>query len=151
MMTLKGNPVVGGQADGTALVTRQPINFSAAFSKPANLLPGHRSQIQDRHHELFGYKIKGKILVFPAAIGSTYTGMMLLNLMASKEAPIGMIVQTADSLLVSGSILAAVWYKAGVPIIAYSPETLFDHVQTGCQVTMDGHSGEIRTSKNKNF
>lgn len=144
MMALKGNPVVDGRAEGPALVTRHPINFSAAFSKPANLLPGRRSEIQDRHHDLFGRKIKGKILVFPAAIGSTYTGMMLLNLMVRQEAPIGMIVQTVDSLLVSGSILAAVWYKAGVPIIAYPSETIFDQVQTGCQMTMDGHSGEIR-------
>ena len=144
MNILKGSPVVEGQADGIALVTRQPINFTAAFSKPANLLPGRRSQIQDRHHDLYGHKIKGKILVFPAAIGSTYTGMMLLNLMAAGEAPIGMIVQKADSLLVSGSILAAVWYKAGVPIIACSSDALFDQVQTDCQVTMDGHSGEIR-------
>jgi len=144
MNILKGNPVVDGRADGIALVTRQPINFTAAFSKPANLLPGRRSEIQDRHHDLYGHKIKGKILIFPAAIGSTYTGMMLLNLMAAGEAPIGMIVQKADALLVSGSILAAVWYNVVVPIIAYSSDALFDQVQNDCQVTMDGHSGEIR-------
>jgi len=144
MNILKGNPVVDGRADGIALVTRQPINFTAAFSKPANLLPGRRSEIQDRHHDLYGHKIKGKILIFPAAIGSTYTGMMLLNLMAAGEAPIGMIVQKADALLVSGSILAAVWYNVVIPIIAYSSDALFDQVQNDCQVTMDGHSGEIR-------
>jgi len=73
MMAFKGDPVVDGRAEGAALVTRYPINFSAAFSKPANLLPGRRSEIQDRHHDLFGHKIKGKILVFPAK-GVLYVG-----------------------------------------------------------------------------
>ena len=78
MTTLKGRGYVAGTARGRALVTRMPMNFTASFSSPVNLLPGRGSEIRDRHHDLFGRRIKGRVLVFPAAIGSTFTGMVLL-------------------------------------------------------------------------
>ncbi len=61
MNTLTGRGVFGGRGSGPALVTRMPMNFTAAFTKLANLLPSKRSEIQDRHHELYKKKIKGKV------------------------------------------------------------------------------------------
>jgi len=125
MKTLKGKSYVSGSAGGKALVTQMPINFTASFTSPVNILPGRRSEIRDRHHDLFGKKIKGRVLIFPAAIGSTFTGMVLLDLMFEKIAPCAMVVQKADSLLVSGSILANVWFKKGIPIVEYEKADLF--------------------------
>lgn len=143
MNTLKGRGVFGGRGSGPALVTRMPMNFTAAFTKLANLLPSKRSEIQDRHHELYKKKIKGKVLVFPAAIGSTYTGMVLLQRMYEKGSPAAMIVQRADSLLVSGTVLAETWFSRGVPVVEYGSDDLFEKIKTGDRVEVDGKTGEI--------
>jgi len=101
MTLLKGKPIFGGLASGPALVTKMPINFTASFTKPKNLFPWGRSQIQDRHHDLFKRNVKGCVLIFPAAIGLTYTGMVLLELMYQERAPAAVVVQKIDPLLVS--------------------------------------------------
>jgi predicted aconitase with swiveling domain len=143
MTILKGRPYVGGKARGKALVTRMPMNFTASFSSPVNILPGRRSEIRDRHHDLFGKRIKGSVLVFPAAIGSTLTGMVLLDRMYEAIAPCALVVQNADPLLVSGSILANVWFNKGVPVVEYKPADLFDKIRTGEMVEVDGETGEV--------
>ena len=143
MKKLQGKPMLAGRVKGKALVTRTPVNFTASFTKPQNLIPGFAAQVQDRHHELYGQKVKGRVLVLPACIGSTYTGMVLLNLMHKKEAPRALIVQAADPLLVSGPVLAEAWYNAGIPVVEYAGDDLYDAIATGDEVEVDGATGEI--------
>ena len=149
MTTLQGRGLVSGRGCGPAVVTRMPVNFTASFSKLVNLLPGKRAVVQDRHHELYRQGLEGKVLVFPAAIGSTYTGMMLLELMYRGSAPAALVVKNADSLLVSGAVLADVWFKRAAPIVEYRRDDLFDEIRTGDQVEVDGGTGEIRVSRSR--
>ena len=144
MTVLTGKAYVGGKATGAALVSRMPVNFTAAFSSPVNILPGRRSEIRDRHHDLFGKRIKNTVLIFPAAIGSTFTGMVLLDRIYEGAAPCAMIVQKADSLMVSGAVLANVWFGRGVPVVEYEEGDLFEKIRTGDTVEVDGNTGEIR-------
>ena len=143
MITLQGTGMVGGRAAGAALVTRMPVNFTAAFTKPHNLIPSRRAEVRDRHHDLFGHSIAGTVLVLPTCIGSTFTGMVLMQLMSEDKGPAAIIAQTADSLLVSGAILAEVWFGKGVPVVEYRREDLFDKIRTGDPVRVDGDTGEI--------
>lgn len=144
MNVFMGKGYVGGKATGPALISRMPVNFTASFSSPVNLLPGRRSEIRDRHHDLFGKRIKNRVLIFPAAIGSTFTGMVLLDRMHQRAGPCAIVVRKVDSLLISGSILADVWFRKGVPIVEYDSEDLFETIRTGDRVAVDGHTGEIR-------
>ncbi len=135
--------MVGGHGAGKALVTRMPINFTAALSKPENLMPSRRAEIRDRLHELFGQNLAGSVLVFPACIGSTYTGMVLMQVMTENKGPAAIIVQSADPLLVSGAVLAEVWFGKGVPVVEYPSGDLFEKIKTGNSVEVDGKTGEI--------
>jgi predicted aconitase with swiveling domain len=143
MEKLQGRPVVGGKAEGKALVTRMPVNFTASFSKPGNILASRRGVILDRHHELFKQDVKGRVLVFPACIGSTFTGMMLLQVIDDGAAPAAIVVQQTDSLLVSGPILGRAWLGHSFPIVEYRGDDLFERIRTGDRVEVDGDSGEI--------
>jgi predicted aconitase with swiveling domain len=143
MTLLKGRPIFGRLASGPALMTKMPINFTASFTKPKNLLPWGRSQIQDRHHDLFKRNVKGCVLIFPAAIGSTYTGMMLLELMVQGRAPAAVVVQNIDPLLVSGPILAEIWFKKGIPIVEYSRDDIYDKISDGDWIEVNGETGVI--------
>jgi len=147
MITIQGRPVIAGKGTGKALVTRMPINFTAAFTKPANILPGRRSAINDHHHDLFKKKLKGAVLVFPACIGSTYTGMMILQLIDYGVAPAAIIVQNADSLLISGVVLGDVWLERSFPVIEYQSDDIFDKVQNGDKIEVDGATGKINIYK----
>jgi len=147
MQTLTGHVVIKGFGSGQALVTQIPINFAAALAGVSSIIPGKRGVIQDRHHELFQKNIKGKVLVFPACIGSTFTGMVLMQLMYKKEAPAAMITQNADPLLVSGAILADVWFKCGIPVVEYKAEDLYGNIHTGDMVEVNGDTGEIKIFK----
>ncbi len=144
MTTLKGRSVISGRARGPAMITRMPVNFTAALTKPTNAIPGRRAVVKDRHHDLFKKNLKGTVLIFPACIGSTYTGMLLLELMHARSAPVAIIVQRADPLLVSGTVLADVWYDRGIPVVEYESDDIYEKIRTGQNVEVDGETGEIK-------
>ena len=146
MIVLKGNPIVRGRASGPAVVTRMPMNFTASFTKPKNLIPAWMALVQDHKHELFNKNLRGTVLVYPATIGSTYTGMILLEGMCRGVSPAAIIVQNADPLMVSGSILADVWFGKGIPVVEYPGEDIFAKIKTGSHVEVNGDSGVIRVS-----
>ncbi len=133
---IQGRPIIAGDASGPALVTRQAVNFTAAMCKPANLLPGRKAQMWDVHHELYKAYLDGVVLVFPACIGSTHTGLVLLDLVAEGKGPAALLVQDADSLLVSGVALAETWYERSIPVVEVPGEDLFDNIRTGQPVTV---------------
>ena len=143
MIRLRGKAILGGRGAGDALVTRMPINFTAAFSKPQNFIPSRRAEIRDRHHDLFGRNVAGSVLVFPACIGSTFTGMVLMQIASEGSGPAAIVVQNADSLLVSGGVLGEVWFEKGLPLVEYRSDDLFEKIATGDRVVVDGETGEI--------
>ncbi|MGA2781952.1 MAG: DUF126 domain-containing protein [Smithella sp.] len=143
MKILKGKPVVKGRASGPALITKIPMNFTASFTKPKNLMPFWRSLVQDNRHDLFNKNIKGSVFVYPATIGSTYTGMILLELINQGAGPAAIIVQNVDPMMAAGPILADVWFGKGIPVIEYPSEDIFDTIRTGAMVEVNGDTGEI--------
>src|SRR5438034_5997636 len=56
--------IVGGSVEGPALVTSQPINF-------LSMVDAKTGKITDPMHELYKKSLKGVVLVFPYAIGSS--------------------------------------------------------------------------------
>src|SRR5579871_1789620 len=140
---LSGRPGAGGRGVGPALVTRSPINFTAALTKLGNVPKARRAELRDPHHPLFGRSIDGCVLVFPSCIGSTHTGLVLLDLLSRGHGPVGLIVQRLDSLLVSGIVLAEVWFDRGVPIVEYPGADIFERIADGDIVEVDGTSGTI--------
>lgn len=144
MTVLKCKTVIGGTARGKALVTRQPINFTAAMCKVPNMLPSKRAEIRDAHHELFRENIGGRVLVFPSCIGSTHTGLVLLDLVSVGRGPAALIVQRNDSLLISGVVLSDVWFDRKIPVVEYGDDDLYDRVPDGAAVEVAGERCEIR-------
>ena len=138
--------IIGGSASGPALKTDQAINFTGAMCKPGNLLPGQKSVMKDDHHELFGRNIKDTVLLFPSAVGSTHTGLVILDLVNLDKGPAAMIVQQADSLLVSGIVLSEVWYGPSIPLVECDDPELFRSIEEGARVEVDADAGLVRIS-----
>ena len=141
---LQGKGIVSGYAKGPALLTEKPMNFTAAFTKPQNMLfPWLYSQVNDHHHELYRRKIKGKVFIYPATIGSTGTGLMLLEIIYHNQGPAGIIVENADTLMVSGPILAGVWFGKGIPVVEYRDKNIYQLIRENDMVEINGSTGEI--------
>ena len=143
MTSLDAKVIIEGACDAPALVTRQPINFTAALCKVPNLLPFKRAEVRDAHHELFGQNIAGTALVFPSCVGSTYTGLVLLELVSRGRGPAALVVQKADPLLVSGVILSDVWYETSIPVLEHPGEDLFNAIRTGDRIRIEPGASEI--------
>ena len=143
MSQLVGRAILSGVAKGPLLSTDQPVNFTAAFTKPHNVVPAWRAVVRDRHHPWFGINIKGKVLAVPACIGSTLTGLVLLDMVRLKAGPAAIIVDKADTLLTSGIILSEVWYERAVPIVEYPSAEIRATFDDGQMLAVDGHKGTI--------
>ena len=142
-MTFEGKPILDGHGKGPALITDQAVNLTAAFTKPSNLLPFKKSEFRDRHHPWFGQKIRGKVLLIPTCIGSTHTGLVVLDLVKRHYGPAAIIVDHADSLLVSGVVLSEVWYGPTTPVVEYPTAELAEHIENGTTLEVFGDTGVI--------
>ncbi|MEM1112662.1 MAG: DUF126 domain-containing protein [Pseudomonadota bacterium] len=136
--------VIGGRASGPVLKTGQAINFTGAMCKPRNLLPGKKAVVRDDHHELYGQSIRDTVLLFPSAVGSMHTGLVILDLVNLGQGPAAMIVEQADSLLVSGIVLSEVWYGPSIPLVECSDSALFDALHDGMSVEVDADAERVR-------
>ena len=61
---LRGRKVIGGLAEGEAVVTKEPVSFLGGVNPDKGV-------VVERGHELEGQSITGKIFVFPHGKGST--------------------------------------------------------------------------------
>ena len=91
--------IVGGSGEGKALVTAQPINFLA-------MVDAKTGRITDPRHELYEKSLKGSVLVFPYAIGSSVGAYVFYALRECGTAPVAIVCSKADITTASGCAIA---------------------------------------------
>ncbi len=131
-ITLRGKPVVAGQAKGVALVSREPISFWGGYDY-------HSGEIIDRRHPLSGANAAGRVLAVPFTRGSSTTTAVLLEAVREGTAPAAILTTGRDSFFALASIVADELYKMPVPVIALEPTDL-DRLATGdrLEIAEDG-------------
>jgi predicted aconitase with swiveling domain len=121
--TLIGKLVVAGSAEGTAIVSKQPISFWGGVNP-------HTGEITDRRHERSGTIVTGKVFVFPQGKGSSTASATLMESIRAGTAPAAIINLKVDPILALGAIVADELYQKTVPIVVLSRED-FDAIQEG--------------------
>jgi predicted aconitase with swiveling domain len=96
---IKGRCIVPGEAIGNTIVSYKPISFLGDID-PNN------GEIRAESHPLKGKSIKGKIFVFPFGRGSTVGSYVIYQLIKNKNAPVALITQKADPIVVVGAIIS---------------------------------------------
>ncbi len=91
--------IVGGTGEGKTLVTSQPINFLAVVNVNTGI-------ITDRLHQLYGKSVKGSVLIFPYAIGSSVGAYSVYSLKEHCNAPNAVVCSKTDITTASGCALA---------------------------------------------
>lgn len=125
--TMKGRMISPGKAEGTALVSKEPIGFYGAVDyKTGNFI--------EKGHELEGQCVKGKILVFPCGKGSTVGPYVIYGLSKYGTAPAAIINSETETIVATGAILGAIPCVDKVDI---------SKIRTGDRVRVDADSGTV--------
>ncbi|MFC1869648.1 aconitase X swivel domain-containing protein [Chloroflexota bacterium] len=128
---LKGHRVSKGKAAGEALVSQQPIAFQGGI----NIEIG---AIQDRHNELTGTSVAGKILVFPVGKGSSLGSYKLYEMKRLNTAPRAIINLRADPIVAVGAIFS------DIPMVDRLDSNPLELIKSGDYVEVDADEGTVR-------
>ena len=98
---LRGRKVVGGRAEGEALVTRRPSPDGAASTRCKGV-------ITETQHELRGQSFKDKVLVFRGAKGSSGWSAMYHTTRLAGTAPKALIFNEMTTKVALGAVVMRV-------------------------------------------
>ncbi len=126
---LYGRPVIAGEAEGIALVSREPLSFWGGLSSESG-------EIIDRRHELSGETVTGRVFVFPRGRGSSTGSAVLLQSIKSGTAPAAIINLKTDPILALGAIVADELYRRSIPIVVLA-ENDFHAIKPGDHLAVD--------------
>ncbi|HUK01776.1 MAG TPA: DUF126 domain-containing protein [Steroidobacteraceae bacterium] len=133
-IVLRGRSVVGGVAEGEALVTRQTISGWGGV----NALQG---TIIETRHELRGVSFAGKILVFPGAKGSSGWSVVFHTARLAGVAPLALIFNEMTTKVALGAVVMR------VPSVTDFDRDPLSVIETGDWVRVDGDRGVVEVRK----
>ena len=117
--TIRGRGIVKGRAEGTALVAQEPISFLGDVDIRSGEIVGDLPSVRGRN-------LAGKVLVFPATIGSAGAWRFLYQLYRHGTHPVALVCrELPDPSVVQGAILA------GIPIVCELEEDVLAAIADG--------------------
>ena len=125
---LRGRPLIAGEARGPLLRLTHPISFWGGVDPV-------RGQIVDPRHPEFESIITGTVLAIPAAVGSSSSSAIMLELLREETAPAAILMGKADAILALGGVVGQELGYAPIPIIEVAPSDL-ERLPDGASVTV---------------
>ncbi|MDV6247078.1 aconitase X swivel domain-containing protein [Rhodococcus opacus] len=133
---LTGRTISNGQAEGEALVTREPVAWYN------NAIDDTTGVIIKNGHELEGMSLANKIFVFDTDIGSTGGALGVYNKVKNGVGPSAMIYREAHPISASGAVYA------GIPAMDRINEGVpWEIIESGDWVKVDATHGRIEVTK----
>lgn len=129
-LVLHGRGVVGGVAEGEALVTRQTISGFGGINPKTG-------EITERRHELVGQSFAGKILVFPGAKGSSGWASNFQAARLAGAAPLAIVFNVMTTKIALGAVVMR------APAVTDLDMDPLETIRSGDWVKVDGDSGEV--------
>ncbi|MBM4331945.1 MAG: DUF126 domain-containing protein [Deltaproteobacteria bacterium] len=125
---LKGRKVIGGLAEGEAVVTHQPVSFLGGVNPDKGI-------VVERGHELEGQSITGKIFIFSHGKGSTAGPYIIYAMAKRKTAPAAMINVETEPIIAVGAAMG------NIPLVDRLDQNPLEVIVTGDYVKVDGDKG----------
>jgi predicted aconitase with swiveling domain len=133
-IVLRGRKVVGGRAEGEALVTRETISGWGGIDPMTGT-------VIETHHELRGVCFKDKVLVFPGAKGSSGWSNAFHMTRLTSSAPRAMVFNIMNTKIALGAVVT---HTPAVTGFDRDPLTV---IETGDWVRVDGDQGLVEVFK----
>jgi predicted aconitase with swiveling domain len=131
---LRGRKVVGGYAEGEALVTREAISGWGGIDPMTGT-------VIETHHELRGVSFKDKVLVFPGAKGSSGWSNAFHMTRLTNSAPKAMVFNIMNTKIALGAVVTH------APSVTGLDQDPLDVIETGDWVKVDGDRGVVEVTK----
>ena len=135
-LLLKGRGIVGGVAEGEALVTRNTISGWGGVDAMTGT-------IIETRHELRGQSFKDKILVFPGAKGSSGWSATFHMARLAGCAPKAMVFNMMTTKIALGAVVMR------VPAVTELDQDPLEIIETGDWVKVDSDKGTVEVTKKR--
>jgi predicted aconitase with swiveling domain len=129
-MILHGRRVMGGYAEGEALVSSEPVSFYGGV----NPLTGC---ITEPGHCCCGENVSGKVFVFPTGKGSTVGSYVIYRMKKLGTAPAAIINVETEAILATGCVIS------DIPLVDKLDRNPVEVISTGMKVVVRGDEGII--------
>ena len=133
-IVLRGRKVVGGCAEGEALVTRQHISGWGGIE-------ARTGTIVETRHELRGRSFAGKVLVFPGAKGSSGWSSQFHVARLAGAAPAAMLFNEMTTKVALGAVVAH------APSLTDFDQDPLEVIAAGDWVKVDADKGIVEITK----
>jgi len=133
-IVLRGRKVVGGRAEGEALVTRQTIPGWGGVNPVQGV-------ITETQHELRGVSFKDKVLVCRGAKGSSGWSAMYHTARLARTAPRALVFNEMTTKIALGAVVMR------IPSVTDFDRDPLDIIDTGDWVIVDGDRGLVEVVK----
>jgi len=131
---LRGRKVVGGCAEGEALVTRDTISGWGGIDPMTGT-------VVETHHPLRGVSFKDKVLVFPGAKGSSGWSAAFHLARIAGAAPKAMVFNVMTTKIALGAVVTR------APSVTDFDQDPLSVIETGDWVKVDGDRGVVEVIK----
>jgi predicted aconitase with swiveling domain len=131
---LRGRKVVGGRAEGEALVTRQTIPGWGGVNPVQGI-------ITETSHDLRGVSFKDKVLVCRGAKGSSGWSAMYHTTRLAGTAPKALVFNEVTTKIALGAVVMR------IPSVTDLDRDPLDVIETGDWVVVDGDNGLVEVVK----
>jgi hypothetical protein len=133
--TITGRGVVGGKAEGQAVVTTVPLCFRTEYDPATGEVIGLR-------HPLRGQNLRNKVLIMPSTKGSCGNSMSFSTGCKEGNGPAALVCMRREPLAVLSCVVN------GIPMVSDLEGNPFELVSTGDFVQVDADSGVVTVWKN---
>ncbi len=136
--TFKGRPLLPGNLEGKALVSKQPFNTTASYFE--NMFAGNTTNApctDVNNKELYKKELSGAIMCTPQTVGST---MGAGALMGMNDLGVGfkamLFSSHIDSIAAGGLIIDDIWNDRRVITIDLLGDEFMETVKTGDRISI---------------
>ena len=131
---LKGRKIIGGVAEGEALVSKQPLSFLGGVNPD-------KGTVVERGHDVEGQCLTGKIFVFPNGKGSTGGPYIIYSMAKRKTGPAGMINVQTEAIIAVGAAMG------NIPMVDRLDKNPLEVISTGDHIKIDADRGIVEITK----
>jgi predicted aconitase with swiveling domain len=133
-LLIRGRKVVGGFAEGEAMVTTQTISGWGGINE-------RDGSIIERRHELVGQSFAGKILIFPGAKGSSGWSAFFHMTRINGVAPAAMLFTRMTTKIALGAVVTR------VPAMTDFDHDILSEIRTGDHVVVNADGGVVQVTR----
>jgi len=129
---LRGRRVMGGTAEGEALVSVEPVSFYGGVDPETGCVtePGHCC---------CGENISGRVFVFPTGKGSTVGSYVIYRMKKLGTAPAAIVNVETEAIIATGCVIS------DIPLVDKLDGDPLKAITTGMRVRVNGDEGTVET------